>query len=98
MVERWSPKPNAIGSSPIFPANIKTQKIMSKTYLRVSKILRILNDGSSHYKYDNGCRNNLFLYVKDHRPILDKNEKTNLLKKSYSSAQKYKKKFGLRKK
>lgn len=71
---------------------------MSKTYLRASKILRILNDGSSHYKYDNGCRNNLVLYAKDLSTTWNKINKENTPKKDLSYAEKYKKKFGVRKK
>jgi len=71
---------------------------MSKTHLRASKILRILNDGSSVYKYDNGCRNNLVLHKVDVSALWNKTKEETSPKKDMSYAEKYKKKFGLRKK
>ena len=68
---------------------------MSKTYLRLYKKLKVLNDGSSVYKYDNGCKNSSSLFKKDISISLpwSKNQDNDVLKKDLSLLEKYKKKY-----
>jgi hypothetical protein len=119
MVERWSPKPNAIGSSPIFSDKLtkngnrthdfwlmkpllyqlsyfdNIKLIMSKIYLRAYKKLKVLNDGSCVYKYDNGCKSSFSLYSKDISTSIhwNKYKVSEASKKDLSTLDKYKKKF-----
>ena len=66
---------------------------MSKTYLRLYRKLKVLNDGSSVYKYDNGCKNSSYLFKKDISISLpwSKNQDNDVSKKDLSLLEKYKK-------
>lgn len=68
---------------------------MSKTYLRLYKKLKVLNDGSSVYKYDNGCKNSSMLFKKDITisSPWNKNQVNDVSKKDLSLLEKYKKKY-----
>ena len=68
---------------------------MNKTYLRVFKNLRILNDGSIYYKYNNGCKTTLVLQKKDitNDTFMTKNLSPETSKITLSYMEKYKKKY-----
>lgn len=68
---------------------------MSRTYLRIYKKLKVLNDGSSVYKYDNGCKNSQSIFKKDISTSLpwSNNQDNDFSQKDLSLIEKYKKKF-----
>ena len=67
---------------------------MSKTYLRVFKKLKVLNDGSCVLKADNGCKSSPSLFCKDNtnHVLWNKDARSEDLKKDLSLLQRYKKK------
>jgi len=68
---------------------------MPSTYLRSSKRLKLIKDGSSIFIYDNGCKNNISLHIKDivSHTIWAPQDKLKVVKSKHPFYVKYKKKF-----
>ena len=68
---------------------------MPSTYLRSSKRLKLIKDGSSIFIYDNGCKNNIPLHIKDivYHPMWAPQDRFKVVKSKHPSYVKYKKKF-----
>lgn len=68
---------------------------MPSTYLRITKRLKLIKDGSSIFIYDNGCKANIPLHIKDivNHPMWAPQNKLKLVKSLHPSLVKYKKKY-----